>query len=172
MAAFVGFTVQSLGIHWPWNIEGIGATAKSFGEISAAGGPGDQWDAVSFEGKMQILSFVFLMEFLSESKYVLEKSGMKHYMRGGKPGAFPSIKDIIPHPIPFELFDPFGLQSKMTPERKESALLAELNNGRLAMIGIIGLESVSKGMIVPGLDSLPIAPYAGEYMKPFADFTF
>ena len=39
-------------------------------------------------------------------------------MRGGKPGAFPSLKKEIPHPIPFELFDPFNLQKNKSDEWK------------------------------------------------------
>jgi hypothetical protein len=89
-------------------------------------------------------------------------------VRGGKPGYYPTLKDKFPHPIPFNLFDPFGLTKKMTPEKKEKSLLAEINNGRFAQIGIIGLISASKGLIVPGLDTLPIAPYAGEPMAAFA----
>jgi len=71
MMAFVGYTVQSLGAHWPWNIEG----GRSFAEISAAGGPGDQWDAVSNTGKWQIILFVGLMEVLGESSYCLKQDG-------------------------------------------------------------------------------------------------
>ena len=174
MAGFVGFLVQSQGIHWPWALTGLSdpTNAITFADISAAGGPGDQWDALPSEAKAQIICAVGFFEAIGETSAVIEANGEKHYVRGGKPGYYPPFKGFFnekywPHPLPFNLFDPFGLTKKMSPERKQKALLAEVNNGRLAMIGLFGLLSASKGLIVPGLDSLPITPYAGEYMGPF-----
>jgi hypothetical protein len=55
----------------------------------------------------------------------------------------------------------------MSEEKKQTRLLAEINNGRLAMIGIMGFLAEGK---VPG--SVPalvgkIPQYAGEVMQPF-----
>merc|ERR1711998_694070 len=176
MAAFVGYTIQSNGICFPWNLQGpFGSTMDlptiSFADISAAGGPADQWDALPTAAKLQILGVVGFLEMWSETSSVLKMDGQEHYVRGGKPGYFPKLSRTdemkFPHPVPLNLWDPFGFTAKMTPERKEKALLAEVNNGRLAMIGIFGLISASKGLQVPILDGLGIKPYAGEPMAPF-----
>ena len=88
-------------------------------------------------------------------------------MRGGKPGYFPTFAQL-PHPVPFNLFDPFGLSKNASPEKKAKGLLAEVNNGRLAQIGIMGFlaESQTPGS-VPGLTSLGLKGYSGNVMIPF-----
>jgi len=165
MAAFVGYIVQSNGIYFPWGLTGD----VSHAQISAAGSPPDQWDALPTASKVQILLFIGFLEICGESTYILEQSGEKHYMKGGKPGFYPSLKKVMPHPVPLDLFDPFGLQSKMSPEKKEKALLAEINNGRLAQLGIMAFLAESKiPGSVPALGSLGIKPYAGEVMAPFS----
>merc|ERR1719163_1984067 len=99
MAAFVGYLVQSNGIYFPWKLTGD----VSYADISAAGSPPDQWDALPTAAKVQILLFIGFLETTSESKYVLEQSGNKHYMSGGIPGKYPSLKKVMPHPVPFDL---------------------------------------------------------------------
>ncbi len=179
MAAFVGFCVQSNGIHFPWGLTGgafegaFGGPSITFGDIAAAGGPGAQWDALPAEAKIQIICAVGFLEVIGELSPVLEANGEKHYVKGGKPGYYPPFngffnKEYWPHPLPLNLWDPFGFTKKMSAERKAKALVAEINNGRLAMIGIFGMLSASKGLIVPGLDGISgIAKYSGEYMAPF-----
>merc|ERR1712100_513085 len=125
-------------------------------------------DALPSSAKLQILGAVGFLEMCGEASVFLEADGQQHYVRGGKPGYYPTLKDKFPHPIPLNLWDPFGFTKKLTPERKEKALLAEVNNGRLAMIGIFGAISASKGLQVPGLDTVGIKPYAGEVMAPFS----
>jgi len=163
MAAFVGYCVQS-NFHWP----GMLTSKVSYEQIFNAGGPPDQWDKLPSEAKLQILLFIGFLEFWSEQKFVLASSGMNHYMRGGKPGQFPSLKKEIPHPIPFELFDPFNLQKNKSDEWKAEKLRTEINNGRLAMLGIMAFLAESKiPGSVPALNGL-VKPYAGEVMAPFA----
>merc|ERR1711956_193906 len=100
---------------------------------------------------------------------ILQMNGEKHYVRGGKPGYYPPFEGIFkaglwPHPLPYSLYDPAGISKKRTPEAKERGLLVEINNGRLAMIGIFGFLAESKiPGSVPALSGL-IKPYAGEYM--------
>merc|ERR1711933_650063 len=174
MAAFVGYCVHANGIVFPWNIQTAlpwtSVTSDlptiSFADISAAGAPGDMWDALPTAAKVQIGCVIGFLEMHGESSLALEADGQKHYVRGGKPGYYPSFKGRYPHPVPLDLWDPFGFTKNLSPERKEKALLAEVNNGRLAMIGIFGLLSASKGLQVPGLDGLGLKQYAGEYMAP------
>tara|TARA_B110000305_G_scaffold223018_1_gene267192 strand:+ start:504 stop:770 length:267 start_codon:yes stop_codon:yes gene_type:complete len=82
---------------------------------------------------------------------------------------FSDHPDKIPHPVPFNFYDPFSLSSKRSPEKKANGLISELNNGRLAMIGIFGFLSENKVEgSVPLLTQFAHLPhYAGEVMSPF-----
>ena len=176
MAAFVGYVLQSNGVHFPGNMAFDAAgNGITYASIAAAGGPADQWDAMPTWAKVQIILFVGLLELFSESDYILQKSNMKHYMKGGKPGAYPSIKDArpaIPHPLPFDLYNPLGLMPT-DPDKKAKGLIAEINNGRLAMLGIMGFIAEAKiPGAVPALQGL-IPAYKGEVMGlPFSPFTY
>jgi len=165
MAAFIGYCVQANGFHWPGKLRDL-----DFAAISAAGGPKDQWDALPSSTKVSILLFIGALEWLGEWDQALEKSDMKHYMRGGKPGSYPALSkvtDPLNLPIPADLFDPFGFQKGMSPEAKQRALLVEINNGRLAMLGIMGFVAESKiPGAVPAVSNF-VKPYAGEVMAPF-----
>jgi len=55
VAAFVGYIVQANGFYFPWALTGSGVT---YADISAAGSPPDQWDALPSAAKLQILGFV------------------------------------------------------------------------------------------------------------------
>ena len=67
-----------------------------------------------------------------------------------------------------DLFDPFGLSKTASPEKKEKGLRAEINNGRLAQVGILGFLAEQKVPgSVPALTGL-VQPYSGEVMAPFS----
>lgn len=66
-----------------------------------------------------------------------------------------------------DLYDPFGFNKNMSEETKERRLTAELNNGRLAQLGIFGFLCADKiPGSVPALNDIAI-PYAGNPMIPF-----
>lgn len=164
MAAFVGYCIQS-NFHWPWlmTLEG-----DSFPSTDLS--PEAQWDAIPANAKWQIVTVVGCLEIWDEC------GGGKtadHYMRGGQPGKYPKFdgfRDNV-HWV-LDLYDPFGLSKKMTDEKKEKRLQMEINNGRLAMLGIFGFLSADA---VPG--SVPLLkdiaiPYEGNVMVPFSsDFS-
>uniref|UniRef100_A0A7S3BE27 Light harvesting protein n=1 Tax=Haptolina ericina TaxID=156174 RepID=A0A7S3BE27_9EUKA len=130
------------------------------------------WDALPEIAKWQIILFVGVMEALRENKAVLAGDGEKHYMSGGKPGYFPTF-DMVPHPTPLNLFDPFGNMKAKTEESKARGRLVELNNGRLAMIGLFGfLSEATVPGSVPFLKGGLIPEYTGEVMAPFAKNIF
>jgi len=164
MAAFVGFIVQSNGIHFPWATTFSGTT---YADIAAAGGPPAQWDAIPTAGKWQIFILIGLLEFWGEGGGI---DAQTHYMKGGKPGAYPSfayVRDQLGQP-PLDLFDPFGFSKKQTDEQKKRGLLVELNNGRLAMLGTMGFVSAaSVEGSVPALAG-KITHYDGEVMAPWS----
>jgi len=175
MAAFVGYIVHENGIHWPWALTTSMADYSSFDGLSAPA----VWDAIPAASKLQIILFVGFLEAWSETKFVLENDGQAHYMKGGKPGYFPTF-DLgtpkegstlgwgIAHPVPFNLYDPFKINKGLSAERKEELLATEINNGRLAMLGIMAFVSEAKiPGAVPALTGL-LKSYDGEIMAPFS----
>lgn len=160
MAGFLGYIVQSNGVRLPGG--------GGFPMVPDGLSPPEQWDALPEVAKWQIILFVGFLEIYSEHSFILEKQGEKHYMKGGKPGYYPAF-DTLPHPVPLNLYNPLNMFPDMSAEVKAKRLNMEVNNGRLAMIGIMGFVAAAK---VPG--SVPmlagiIKPYSGEVMQPFTE---
>jgi len=143
MAGFVGYLIHANGIHFPWRTPGD----ELCGQVSAP----ELWHSLPEAAKLQIVLGIGFLEWWSELRLI---PGDKHYMKGGKPGYVPpfdATPDQLPHWIGLNLYDPFKWSAKKTEEEKARGLLVELNNGRLAMIGLFGFLSEAK---VPG--SVPL----------------
>lgn len=164
MFAFVGYCVQS-NFHWPWHMTLAGENYPSI-DLS----PEAQWDALPVSARSQIFAVIAFLEFFDENG---GGGLLKHYTKGRQPGKYPSFdifgKNI--HPVA-NLYDPLGFNNNMSDELKARRLASEINNGRLAMIGIFGFLAADK---VPG--SVPLLksiaqPYDGQVMSPFTpEFT-
>jgi len=159
MAAFVGYCVQSNFV-WPWAMTKAGDSFPST-DLS----PEAQWDAMPANAKWQIFTVIAALEVWDECGGGEDA----HYMRGRKAGAYPSFKNFSDnvHPV-LNLYDPFGLFGKMSQEKKDKRLVMEVNNGRLAMIGIFGFMAADAVPgSVPALNNIA-QPYDGDIMAPFA----
>jgi hypothetical protein len=142
MAAFVGYCIQAQGQHFPW------LPYRGFEEGLT---PPEQWDAMPGAAKWQFFVAIGILEAMGE----VFPAG-QHYMTGGRPGVYPSLANpsdelaasgaYPPHPV-LDLWDPLGFMQYQSAESKERRLRVEINNGRLAMLGIFSLISEAK---VPG----------------------
>merc|ERR1719296_563046 len=155
MFAFVGYIVHANGITWPWAMTLDG---QPFPTVSSAP---EAWDAIPEAAKLQIMLFVGFLEYWNEV-------ANKHYMKGGKVGDFPDFDSKVIPGGALNLYDPFGWHKNRSEEAKAAGLVKEINNGRLAMLGIFGFlcEQTIPGS-VPSLSGV-VPPYSGEVMAPFA----
>jgi len=126
--------------------------------------PPEQWAALPIQSKHQIITVIGFLEIYSELVSSVTEEGVyqPHYMKGGKPGKFPKFGKAVPHPVPFELYDPFNFSKNRSEEDKARGLVCEINNGRLAMLGIFGFlaEQTIPGS-VPLLSEI-VKPYNGD----------
>jgi hypothetical protein len=164
MAAFVGYCVQSNFI-FPWAQHMDGTTGPGT-DLS----PEEQWDSIPGNAKAQIFFLIAALELWDE----WGGGEVPHYMRGRRPGQYPTFtrfRDDVHFAL--DLFDPFGLSKNRSEEAKAKGLIAEINNGRLAMIGIFGFVSADKVEgSVPLLKDIAIQ-YSGDVMAPFSsDFSW
>jgi len=167
MAGFLGFCAQSTPL-----VSGEHIVLPYKGYIAGVT-PQEQWDNIPLAGKLQIITLVGMLESYGEGAGSPE--GYVHYTKGGLPGYYPPIAGKGLGQIGLNLYDPFGILPDQTAEEKERGRKCEVNNGRLAMIGLLSLlsESSTPGS-VPALDGFESFPqYAGNVMIPFSnDFTF
>jgi len=168
MAAVLGFIAQCTP-----TVSGEHTIAPYRGYIAGCT-PQEQWDNIPLVGKLQILTLVGMLESYGEGAGSPE--GYVHYTKGGKPGYYPPIKgrgSPWGGQILFNLWDPFGISKvqKLSEESKARRLQVELQNGRLAMIGIMGfLAASSVPGSVPFLANIEGYPqYAGNVMVPFSN---
>jgi hypothetical protein len=158
MFAFVGYIVHS-NFHFPWPQTLAGAMPPSTDLAPEA-----QWDAIPLGAKWQIFAVISALELWDECG----GGYLPHYMKGRKPGQYPSFdlfRDNV-HPV-LDLYDPFGFSKNMSEETKERRLISEINNGRAAMIGILGFLAADKVEgSVPALATIAKS-YSGDPMIPF-----
>jgi len=151
MVAATGWLLQNNGIHFPGKLSmplensyWLGPPGEKtiasvdFGDASLGKNAIDQWINMPAEGKCQIGLVIFVIELANE----LQKP---HYLKGGKPG----YNELVSKGMSgIDL-----LVNAMTEEQRKKRRTIELQNGRLAMIGI---ASFGAAAAIPG--SVPLIP--------------
>jgi len=158
MAGFLGYLAQSTEL-----VKGEHTILPYKGYVAGLSPP-EQWDNMPLVAKLQIFTLIGMLESYGE---ILAP----HYTQGGMPGYYPPIKGRRPE-IQLNLYDPFNFFADATEEEKTRGRQCEVNNGRLAQLGIFSIlsEAVVPGS-VPALKGL-IPAYDGNIMEPFSgDFT-
>ena len=145
MAGFLGFLAQCTPI-----VSGEHALPPYRGYVAGVT-PQEQWDNIPLIGKLQIFTFVGMLESYGEGAG--QPDGYVHYTKGGLPGYFPPIEGRIgPFPIGnLNLYKPFDIFPEQSEDEKARGRQVEINNGRLAMLGIFSLlsESAAPGAVPP-----------------------
>ena len=145
MLACAGWLVNQYELYFPGNL----ATDTPFSSLGK--NPLEAWSATPYDGKVQILFAIGLAEFHSEFG-----TYKKHFTRGGPlPGnqierTASGWQDVWGGKV---LNIPFGPED--TDAKFRTQQNAELNNGRAAMIGIMGFSAAALvAGSVPALDGL------------------
>jgi hypothetical protein len=167
MAAVLGFIAQCTPL-----VSGEHSVAPYRGYVAGCT-PQEQWDNIPLLGKLQIVVLIGMLESYGEGA---GNDDYVHYTKGGKPGYYPPIKGQAFGQINLNLWDPFSNSPLrgLSEESKARRLKVELQNGRLAMLGIMSFLSASSVPgSVPFLANIEGFPqYSGNVMVPFSnDFT-
>ena len=139
MLACTGWLVNQYELYFPGEL----ATGTKFASLGK--NPLESWAATPYDGKVQILFAIGLAEFHSEFGSNAEGKGYKKHFTAG--GPFPGNQiertasgwqDVWGGKV---INIPAGPED--TPEKFRKQQNAELNNGRLAMIGIMGFSAAA-----------------------------
>merc|ERR1719271_224017 len=164
MAGFLGYIAQSTDL-----VSGP-HTVLPFRGYEPGLTPPEQWDAIPLYGKLQILVFVGMLESYGEGAG--DPEGYVHYTKGGLPGYYPPIVGGGGGQISLNLYKPFDIFPEQDEAQKARGRQVEINNGRLAMLGLISVlaQSLPSHDATPVLSAIAGFPeYSGNVMIPFSN---